>query len=66
MEIIVNGETAVCEEGISLEAWILQAGYDKSRIAVERNGEIVPKAEYSQCILGPADKLEIVTFVGGG
>ncbi|MDD7404184.1 MAG: sulfur carrier protein ThiS [Butyribacter sp.] len=66
MNITVNGEEKVCEEGISLEMWVLQNGYDKKKIAVERNGNIVPKAEYENCLLGPADKLEVVTFVGGG
>lgn len=66
MEIIVNGEVTTCEEGISLEVWVEQMKYDKRKIAIEVNGDIVPKAEYTSCILGPADKLEVVTFVGGG
>ncbi len=66
MELTVNGNTVTCKEGISLETFIMQEQYDKSKIAVEVNGGIVPKAEYENCILGPADTLEIVTFVGGG
>lgn len=66
MEIIANGEKVSCEENCTLEQFVVQAGYEKNKIAVEVNGEIVPKAEYQNCTLGPADKLEIVTFVGGG
>jgi thiamine biosynthesis protein ThiS len=35
-------------------------------VAVERNREIVPKAEYSTTSLAPGDVLEVVEFVGGG
>lgn len=66
MEIIVNGEKTTCDERISIENWVEQMGYDKKKIAIEVNGEIVPKAEYASYTLGPADKLEVVTFVGGG
>ena len=36
------------------------------RVAVEKNGEIVPKAEYSDTVLKNGDSIEIVSFVGGG
>jgi len=36
------------------------------RVAVERNREIVPKAEYASTALAPGDVLEVVEFVGGG
>ena len=45
---------------------ISQLGLDASHVAVERNGEIVPRASFDETTLMPADKLEIVTFVGGG
>ncbi|MGN0172756.1 MAG: sulfur carrier protein ThiS, partial [Acutalibacteraceae bacterium] len=40
--------------------------YDAKRIAVERNGNIVPKAQYSETVLLDGDSVEIVSFVGGG
>ena len=43
-----------------------QAGYQKKYIAVERNGEIVPKAQYGAVTLEDGDTLEVVRFVGGG
>ncbi len=66
MEIYVNGEETSCEQGTTLETLVAELGYEKAKIAVEVNGEIVPKAEYEGCVLGEADKLEVVTFVGGG
>ncbi len=36
------------------------------RIAIERNGDIVPRSTWSSAVLQPNDKLEIVQFVGGG
>jgi sulfur carrier protein len=40
--------------------------YDMKRIAVERNGKIVPKTAYKDVTLSQEDTLEIVNFVGGG
>lgn len=40
--------------------------YDITKIAVERNGEIVPKSAYKIVMLDDEDTLEIVRFVGGG
>ena len=66
MDIIVNGEKTTCDDGILLTDFVKQNGYDISHIAIEVNEEIIPKADYGQCKLGPQDKLEVVTFVGGG
>lgn len=41
-------------------------GYNKMRIAVELNMEIVPKAMYGETILKDGDTVEVVSFVGGG
>ena len=43
-----------------------EAGYEQNRIAVERNGEIVPKASYGETRLQDGDVVEVVNFVGGG
>ena len=50
----------------TLAQYLAQAGCDAKRIAVERNGEIVPRAQYSETVLQDGDQIEIVTFVGGG
>ena len=40
--------------------------YDRMRVAVEVNGDIVPKATYEETILKDGDTVEVVSFVGGG
>lgn len=52
--------------GMSLTEYLHAADYDVNRVAVERNGEIVPKAEYETVRLQDGDNLEVVSFVGGG
>ena len=61
----VNG-TEVNLAGRSLTEYLHPANYDVKRVAVERNGEIVPKAEYEITVLQDGDSLEVVSFVGGG
>ena len=62
----VNGETVTLTQPVSLKEFLERSGYTTKRIAVERNGEIVPKQTYDSVMLTEADTLEIVHFVGGG
>lgn len=62
----VNGEQHDFHNGMTVEELIQEKGILSARVAVERNGEIVPKGEYKTTILTEADTLEIVSFVGGG
>lgn len=64
--MIINGEKQTLLEPVYLDVFLKREGYQKNRIAVERNGEIVPKSEYEKVIVTDSDTLEIVTFVGGG
>lgn len=52
--------------GVSVEKYLLGAGYDTKRIAVELNGDILPKSQYGNTYLSDGDSVEIVSFVGGG
>ena len=63
--LTINGEAAAAQ-GMTLLAYLKQAGYKPQNVAVERNLEIVPRAEFSTTVLQDGDVLEIVTFVGGG
>ena len=63
--IKVNGNP-VEAVGMTVEAYLQTTSYDPKRIAIERNGEIVPKARYAETVLADGDCLEIVSFVGGG
>ena len=61
----VNGKQTDFD-GKSIAMLIESEGYDKTRVAVELNMEIVPKARYNETILKDGDSVEIVGFVGGG
>ncbi len=61
----INGEE-VNAAGRTLMDYLQEAGYNMQRIAVERNQEIVPKAQYGEITLEDGDQLEVVSFVGGG
>ncbi len=61
----INGEPQEAA-GQTLAAYLAAAGYADGRVAVERNGEIVPRAQYAECVLQDGDSVEIVSFVGGG
>lgn len=62
--IYVNGkETDNCN---SLNILLDDGGFRYDRIAVEINGEIIKKSDYDNTVLNDGDKVEIVSFVGGG
>ena len=61
----VNG-TELDISGKTLSEYLATTDYDIKRIAVERNGDIVPKAKYGETVLQDGDSIEIVSFVGGG
>ena len=50
----------------TLARYLIEAGFDAGRIAVERNGDIVFRSQYDVTVLEDGDSLEIVSFVGGG
>ena len=61
----INGEELDIA-GKSLAEYLAITSYDPKRIAVERNGDIVPKVQYGETLLNDGDSVEIVSFVGGG
>jgi sulfur carrier protein len=64
--MLVNGEKIELSDNPALTVFLSDRGYNLDRIAVERNGRIVPKADFSAEMLDDSDKLEVVCFVGGG
>lgn len=64
--IIVNGKEINLTKDTSVEEYLEQNRYQVKRIAVELNGDILPKYSYSDTMLKDGDRLEVVTFVGGG
>lgn len=61
----INGETFDIA-GKTVAEYLATTSYDTKRIAVERNGDIVPKALYDKTVLADGDSIEVVSFVGGG
>ena len=67
IEIVVNGEVRLVPEGSSVADLLHLLGLaDRSRLAVERNHEVVPRGRQAATALAAGDRVEIVTFVGGG
>ncbi len=62
----INGENRQFSAPLTVAGLIEQLGYAGKRIAVERNGEIVPKSQHGYTELASGDQLEIVVAVGGG
>ncbi|WP_238885414.1 sulfur carrier protein ThiS [Clostridium sp. YIM B02551] len=62
----VNGALISLQSSISLLDFLSEQNYDVTKIAVERNGDIVPKAAYKDTMLYDEDTIEVVRFVGGG
>jgi len=62
----VNGADMPLNGECTLKTFLEREGYAIDRVAVEKNGEIVPKALYGTEPLTETDRLEIVSFVGGG
>ncbi len=66
MDIVVNGETRTVGEGATVLSLLAELSLPDSRVAVERNREIVRRAAFAATALRDGDRVEIVTFVGGG
>ena len=64
--MIVNGEKAAWEEGLTVGRLLKTRNYRTDRVAVEKNEEIVPKKNYPTEEILEEDRIEIVSFVGGG
>ena len=62
----VNGTEREYRPGMSVLQLLEEMGYSITRVAVEKNGEIVPKNRLSDTYLEEEDSLEVVSFVGGG
>ena len=64
--ITVNGKQIQLTSEMSVADYLEQNNYQIKRIAGELNEEILPKYSYSDTMLKDGDRLEVVTFVGGG
>lgn len=66
MEIRYNGEALNIADACTLAELIAAQGLTGKRIAVERNGEIVPRSQHADCLCAAGDIIEVVHAIGGG
>jgi len=64
--VTVNGEARRAEAGSTLLRLVEALGFAGRPIAVEIDGEVVPRPRLGERVLGGGERIEIVTFVGGG
>lgn len=63
--IKVNGEMLEVDE-LTIAELLVKNGYENKRVAVEVNGDIIPRSLHNETILHAGDVVEVVSFVGGG
>lgn len=66
INVFINGTTEQLAEPVSVAGLLADRGLLGKRVAVERNGEIVPKSRHEETTLAAGDRIEIVAAVGGG
>jgi sulfur carrier protein len=66
MQITLNGQTLRLDAPLTVAELLKSQGMSGKRIAVERNGEIVPRGRHAETWIAPDDRLEVVVAVGGG
>ena len=66
MNITINGEAREVPAGLNVAGLLVHLGLPSERVAIERNLEILPRAQWEATRVQPADRYEIVHFVGGG
>jgi thiamine biosynthesis protein ThiS len=66
MFITINGERKEFSDNLNVAELLSQIGIDPRKIAVERNLQLIKRAEYDATPLNDDDEIEIVNFVGGG
>lgn len=66
INLIINGESRQFPASLSVAGLVESLDLQGKRVAIERNGEIVPRSQYAETMLDDGDRLEIVVAVGGG
>ncbi len=66
MQITVNGQMVTLDDVMTVEQVLDTVDVPPNYLAVELNGDVVPREEYTRCVVNEGDQLEVVTLVGGG
>ena len=64
--VTINGEPRQFESAVSLAQLLERLDLAGRKIAIDRNGEIVPRSRFGEQTVDDGDRLEIVVAVGGG
>ena len=64
--ITVNGKEMLCAEPRSITQLLIEVAINPDLMAIEHNGEIIPREKLADTTVKPGDTLEIIQFVGGG
>ena len=66
IQVVINGEPREIPDGLNIAALLAHLGIAAERVAIERNRDILPRANWPGTLVQPGDSYEIVHFVGGG
>lgn len=66
MQVTVNGKSEKLDDGVTVTGLLAQLEVEPIRVAVEINQELVTRSVFSETVINEGDRIEIVTFVGGG
>jgi thiamine biosynthesis protein ThiS len=66
MTVTINGERREIPDGLNVVGLLEHLGMRIDRVAIERNLDILPRAQWQDTFVQPNDSFEIVQFVGGG
>lgn len=66
MVVVINGRSSEVPAGVTVSALLESLALGGKRVAVEVNEHVIPRARHAETTLAPEDRIEIVTFVGGG
>lgn len=66
MRVQVNGEAREVPDGTTVRALVELLGLTDGPVAVEKNGDVIRRAQHTSELLSEGDVVEIVHFVGGG
>ena len=66
IDVILNGAAERSPAGLTLSGLLERLERDPRTVAIELNGEIIPRGSFGEQLLAPGDRLEIVQFVQGG
>lgn len=66
ISVLINGESRDVPAGANVSALLEHLGIASGRVAIERNLDLLPRAEWNTTAVAPGDRYEIVHLVGGG